>query len=333
MQSRSKIPLDSTFHDTSSPDVTTAGTLGKGAGAVDEASKARLDTEDGEAAHGIGELAGPLALVVDETLELLANLGLGAEVDVALEAEDTGRGVEGLAVVLDIPDAGGAVLGGTGLGRVDVELLAGRVGTEESGKVDSIEALVLEESEEAVTRSMHVGQETIGRGYGGIFAADEGLHHGAQRAGDDGVGGGELDGVGNTNSTVLGDSQDLGRDVLETVVLRTVVLLSEDQGAVSSTEVLALSGESGGPGAGIVEGGADGGAGIVIALAGGGVEEHFGEVLGHGVPDGRAVSSSSAGAAASAAGEEVGGREVSHAESLGHGEASEEDGGGVGKHC
>ena len=258
-----------------------------------------------------------------------------AKVDITLKAEDTGRGVESFAVVLDIPDTRGAILRSTGLGRVDVELLAGGVGTEEGGEVDGVEALVLEEGEEAVARSMDVGQETVGRRDGGVFAADEGLDDGAQRAGDDGVSGGELDRVCDTDAAVLGHGEDLGGDVLQAVVLGAIVFLREDEGAVGSTEVLARGGELGGPGAGVVEGGADGGTGVVIALARGGVEEHFGEVLGDGVPDGRAVSSSSssAGATAAAAGEEVGGREVSHAEGLGHGEASEEEGGGVGKHC
>lgn len=92
--------------------------------AVDHARGASAALQD-HAAHCVGELAVPLALVVDEALERLADARVFGELGVGREDEDVGWRVLGLGVVLDVPDARGGVLRGVGSVDVDGELCGG----------------------------------------------------------------------------------------------------------------------------------------------------------------------------------------------------------------
>lgn len=134
-------------------------------------------------------LAVPLALIVNHTLELLADSRVSSEVPVRLEDEDAvwRRRLERLAVVLDVPDTRRAVLGLTGAAGVYEALLAGAVGAEKCGKVDGIETLVLEQAEEALAGAANVWEEAIRVRGGGVLAADPGLDLWASRAGDRGM--------------------------------------------------------------------------------------------------------------------------------------------------
>jgi hypothetical protein len=89
-------------------------------------------------------------LVVDEALELLAHSRVGSKLSIRREDGDPLRRLEGLGVILDVPHAGRAVLrlAACAACGVEVELIRRRVGTEQGGEVDLVEALVLEELEE-----------------------------------------------------------------------------------------------------------------------------------------------------------------------------------------
>lgn len=76
-------------------------------------------------------------------MEGRAHLRLVRQIYVALEAERCRVG-ERLAIVRHIPDAGSAVLGGTGLGRVNEELLRRAVRANQRRKVGGGEPLRLE---------------------------------------------------------------------------------------------------------------------------------------------------------------------------------------------
>lgn len=134
-------------------------------------------------------LAVPLALVINHALELLTDGSMVGKIPVRLEDEDSirrGR-LERLGVILDVPDAGGAVLRLAGAARVNEALLAGAMGAEECGEVNGIKTLVLEQFEEALAGAADVWEEAVGVGGGGIFAADVGFDLGASRAGDRGM--------------------------------------------------------------------------------------------------------------------------------------------------
>lgn len=57
----------------------------------------------------------------------------------------------------------------------------------------------------------------------------------AQRAGGHGHAGGEHNHIGNTDCVLRGNVLELAGDILETVVLRAIELLSEDERAVTAT--------------------------------------------------------------------------------------------------
>jgi hypothetical protein len=82
-------------------------------------------------AHRIRKLAIPLALIIHKSLKLLANLWMRRQLGVGRKHNHTLRRLDRFGVVLDVPDAGGAVLRLSRCvgGRVEVELVRGGVGT------------------------------------------------------------------------------------------------------------------------------------------------------------------------------------------------------------
>lgn len=124
---------------------------------------------------------------------------------------------------------------------------------------------------------MDIWQEAVGGADGGVFAADQGLDSGSSRAGEDGDRASELDQVCNADAGVAFlHCEKFGRDRLESVVLAAVQLVGgaigvnrEDERAVTAS--CRSLGDV--PRSAVVEGLADGSAGIVVTLAIAGVEE------------------------------------------------------------
>ena len=155
------------------------------------------------------------------------------------------------------------------------------------------EALVREEREQRrlVRAGAEAGWDETGGGFGGgVRAPDQDGDFGAERAGADGVGGGELHQVGGTDALGLVRVVELVREEVEVVVqagaLRARHFLGvEQEGAVGPAAGGSYEGGAEGESAGIVEGEADGGAGEIRAHAVG-AEEVGGQVGGEGRVDG-----------------------------------------------
>lgn len=180
--------LDCALVDPRGADVPPPRALGQKVRAVDQRVLAAGDAEEAELRHGLGEVAVPAALVADEAAELLAHGRVRREVLVAGDDEDARGRVEGLAVVLDVPDARGGVLRLAGAGGVDEALLGGGVRAEQGRQLLGVEALVLKELEQDVARGSGVGEEAVRVRDRRVLAADEGLDLRAQGACGDGVG-------------------------------------------------------------------------------------------------------------------------------------------------
>lgn len=86
----------------------------------------------------------PPPLRAHEALERGPHLRLVGQVPVALEHERRAA-VDRLLVVLDVPDAGGVVLGGAGAGWVRGELPRCAVGAHQGGQLAGVETFGLEE--------------------------------------------------------------------------------------------------------------------------------------------------------------------------------------------
>jgi len=246
------------------------GTLGAGGsweetGAVGHARW--VVTEKSHAAHGISELAGPLACVANETLELFADSWVGSETRVRWEDEDglasgwvnwcwAGSGV---GVVLDVPCARGGILWGTSLCWVNTELVAGAVGTENGSEIDSRESLSLEKLVQAIRWRMNVGKMALNTWTGSVLAANQDCDLWSTWAGDNGVGAHEVDHVGNRNTVLSGQGNSLCSDWCKSTVLSTAKL--ELQRAITTVGET----KSCVPGTAVVEDHADGSASSWVA--------------------------------------------------------------------
>lgn len=212
--------------------------------------------------------------------------GVVGNVDVALELDNGrgGGGVDGLAEVVQVPAAGGAVLGGADLGGVNDGLAGSSVSTEESDNTAGADGLGGKGGENGRGVGKRRRQQTGGVGIGVIDTADEVADAGAARAGAGADLGAELDEIGHGHAIVLvrvvprrvhGAEGDERR-----VLAARKFGAAEDDGAVGTA---LADGSRLGPGGGIVEAEADGAAGDVGALA---VLEHDGaHVVGDVLPD------------------------------------------------
>jgi len=231
--------------------------LWEGASAVNQL--ALVVSESGHLGHGITELAGPFALVVDKSAEFLSDNWVDGELGIRWEDENVGWGVGGFAVVLYVPNTGGRVLSLTSLSWVDTELLGGAVGTEDSSKVNSTVALSLEKRIEISCWSVDVGQ-TVGDTSGfGVFAANQSWDDWSTRAGDDGVEAREVDHVSDRHTIFGSHSNKVGDDWGQSTVLTTGQF--ELEGSITTVGETQLSA----PCTTVVEDGSDGSTSIVIA--------------------------------------------------------------------
>ena len=221
-------------------------------------------------------------LIAHKHVPLQLGVGIGRQLDIAIEPEDAprGLGLQRIVEKVDIPHAGRGILAVFGLGGVDEELLAGGMGAQQGGQFVGDDGLVEEKLDEVGGRGMDVRQEAFGGSLDGVLAAGEEADAGTEGAGNGGVLGGELDEVGETDVALEAECAHLVDDILEPVVLVPGDLVEEDDGAVGAAEVLAGRCEAAGPGAGVVETEADGSAGVVVAAAGSTLE-HLRQVLGH----------------------------------------------------
>jgi hypothetical protein len=199
-------------------------------GAVGQTIEIR-HTEKGETDISLGESSVPCGLAepsVAEKSERRSGGGILGEVDIGWELEDLAWGVvvNSLSVEFDIPYTWGGILWGTGESGVHNVLLGGGVGTDESGKIDRADSLVLEELDKGARVRVDVRKET-GWGLGAVWATDKGQDTGSERAGDGGDGGHELDQVSSTHAVLLVSAEDIlsgFNDLLETIVFWSIGL-------------------------------------------------------------------------------------------------------------
>ena len=228
----------------------------------------------------------PGSLVVGELSPDGRGDGVVGNVDVALELDNSrgSVGVDGLAEVVLIPAAGGAVLGCADLGGVDDGLTGSGVGAEEGDDAAGADSLGGKGGENGRGVGKRRRQQAGGVGVGVIDTADEVADAGAARAGAGCHLGTELDEIGHGHAIALvrvvprrvhGPEGNEGR-----VLAAGELGAAEDDRAVGAA---LTDGSRLGPGGGIVEAEADGAAGDVGALA---VLEHNGaHVIGDVLPD------------------------------------------------
>ena len=258
----------------------------------------RRNPQHAQLRHGPHKSSIPAPLGADERRPRRTHGGTRVrQVNVRVEA---GKGrIRGrrahLGVEVDVPRSRGGIErvadGDLGL-RKD---LGGRVRADERGQVRGREALVREEREQRVVvraRAEAGRDEARRRLRGGIRAPDQDGDFGTERAGADGVRGGELHQVGGTDALGLVRVRELVAEEVEigfeTRALRACHLFRiEQQRAVGPSARGGDKGRGEGEGTGVVEGEADGGAGEVRAHAVR-TEEAGGQVGGEGGVDGGA---------------------------------------------
>lgn len=109
----------------------------------------------------------------------------------------------------------------TSLGRIDTELLAGAVGSEDGSKVDGIISLVLEELEEIICWGVDVGKPAFNTCFGCVCAADQGWNNWSSRTGNNGVGPSEVDHISNANLVLGSQTNKIRRNRGKSTILAT----------------------------------------------------------------------------------------------------------------
>lgn len=204
-------------------------------------------------------------LIPDKAHPLIVNLRVDAQHLITGKHKDlvTRRLLQRVVVELYVPHAGRGIEGFASLRGVDEALFRSGVRAHERSEVVRGETFALEQRDEVICGVVHVGEFACGSRPCGVFAANPGADAGALGAGDGGVVVGVLREVGVADFELGLYFAEDEADGLEAVVLWAVDLAKvHHQRAVGAPASGVFV-----PGAGVVEAEADGGAGVIVALA------------------------------------------------------------------
>ena len=201
-----------------------------------------------------------LTTTTRKALEIRLGKRVLGQVDIALELEDSVRGVhntKSLLVIQSVPHTRCGILRITSTGRVDNKLLRSCVGAQESDQAVWANRLVLEKLDERVGIAKCAGEKTTRSRHLAVLATNPRADTGSEGADDGSNVGAHLDEIGHAYRleaelvvVFVVDLRVDGVHILKTLVLTTGEFTSENDGAISTTTKL-LSLQR--PGASIVE--------------------------------------------------------------------------------
>lgn len=146
----------------------------------------------------------PSTLTTDKRLPASSRPRVPAEIDIAVELDDSRRGAAGrLSVERDVPHAGCRVLRVAIPAGIHEVLLGRRVRAHQRDEVMCIDCLGGEERQQFVGGVGLGGEESRGPSFGVVLAADERAYAWSERADHSRDVGAELDEVGLHSSSVL----------------------------------------------------------------------------------------------------------------------------------